>query len=312
MPDYRLQPAVAGMDWPMADSDPVVLAAPGQRGIIRWIGPIISLGIIAVAADAFRGVDLDQIKAILPRTPTFWLVFAAAYLAQPVADFVIFRRLWRIPAAGFAALVRKFISNEVLLGYSGELYFYSWARRHSRIVGAPFGAVKDVAILSALIGNAITLAMFCAAWPMLMRLHLGIEGRTLFTSIGVVLVSSLVVMVLRGRLFSLPRAQLGFVAVVQLARVVGATALSALMWSLVLPTVPLLYWLMLATLRLLILRLPLVPNKEVVFAGAAVMMVGFEPGIAPLMAMVAGLFVGAHLIIGTGLVIADLAGWDRA
>lgn len=296
----------------MAVSDPVTIApATTERGIIRWIGPVISLAIIAMAADAFRAVDFAQIKAIVPRTPLFWIVFTAAYLVQPAADFAIFRRLWRIPASGFAALVRKFISNEVLLGYSGELYFYSWARRHSVIVGAPFGAVKDVAILSALVGNVVTLVMVVLAWPMLTTLKLGIEGSTLFTSIGVVLVSSLVLMLLRARLFSLPRPQLAYVAAVQVARVIAATALTGLMWSLALPSVPLLYWLMLSTLRLLILRLPLVPNREVVFAGAAVVMVGFEPGIAPLMALVAGLFVGLHLILGLALVAADLLGWDR-
>ncbi len=291
----------------------------GQRGWLRWLGPLLSLAIVGVAASHFRGSDFPRIAALVPRSPLFWLVFALAYLAQPLMDFVIFRRLWRIPAAGFAALVRKYISNEVLLGYSGELYFYTWARRRATIAGgpagaiatgAPFGAIKDVAILSALVGNFVTLTMFLLAYPTLEKLNMGLSGRTLFTSIAVLLGSSLVVMLLRGRVFSLPRRDLIFVAAMQLIRVLAATALLAVMWSLVLPQVEFVYWLMLATLRLLISRLPLMPNKDVVFAAAAVLIVGAASGIAPLMALMAGLLIVTHIAVGGLLVASDLLGLE--
>ena len=313
MHDVRLR--AAGADWVTAT--PAAPEAP--RGWLRWVGPLVSLAIVVAAANHFRGSDFHRIAALVPRTPAFWLVFALAYFAQPIMDFVIFRRLWRIPAAGFPALVRKYISNEVLLGYSGELYFYTWARRRATVeggpagairTGAPFGAIKDVTILSALVGNAVTLAVFIFAYPALGRLDLGLSGRTLLTSIAVLLGSSLVVMVLRGRVFSLPRAELAFVAAMQLVRVVGATALLAVMWSLVLPAVPFVDWLMLTSLRLLISRLPLVPNKDVVFAGVAVLIVGASSGIAPLMAMMAGLLIVAHVLVGGVLVASDLLGLE--
>jgi len=78
---------------------------------------------------------------------------------------VIFRRLWRIPAEGAVALARKYVGNELLLGYIGEAYFYAWARQRAPLVGAPFGAIKDVAILSAMVGNAATIAIMAAAYP---------------------------------------------------------------------------------------------------------------------------------------------------
>lgn len=290
------------------------------QSIIRWLGPLVSLAIVGVAANHFRGSDWHRIAALVPHSPLFWLVFALAYFAQPIMDFVIFRRLWGIPASGFPALVRKYISNEVLLGYSGELYFYAWARRRATLPGgpagaitsgAPFGAIKDVAILSALIGNAVTLVMFVFAYPTLERLNMGLSGKTLFTSIAVLLGSSLVVMLLRGRVFSLPRAQLAFVAGMQLIRVLGSATLLAIMWSLVLPAIPFVYWLMLTTLRLLISRLPLIPNKDVVFAGVAVLIVGAASGIAPLMAMMAGLLIIVHIAVGGILVATDLLGLEK-
>lgn len=315
----RLSPAGAGPGW-TAPAD-----EPPAKSVLRWVGPLVSLAIVAVALNSFRGTDFHRIWTLVPSSPRFWFIFVLAYFTQPIMDFVIFRRLWRIPAAGFLALVRKYISNEVLLGYSGELYFYTWARRRATVAdgqpggigsgairtGAPFGAIKDVTILSALVGNFVTLAVFAAAYPTLEKLNIGLSGRTLFTSIAVLLGSSLAVMLLRGRVFSLPRSQLAFVAAMQLIRVLGATGLLALMWSLVLPAVPFIYWLMLTSLRLLISRLPLIPNKDVVFAGVAVLIVGGGSGIAPLMAMMAGLLIVVHVAVGGALAASELLGLER-
>ena len=51
------------------------------------------------------------------------------------------------------------------------------------------------------------------------------------------------------------------------ARIAATIGLSALLWHLILPSVALGWWLLLATLRQLVSRLPLVPNKDVVFDG---------------------------------------------
>ncbi len=152
--------------------------------------------------------------------------------------------------------------------------------------------------------------MFVVAYPTLGQLHLGLSGRTLFISVAVLLGSSLAVMLFRGRVFSLPRSQLLFVAAMQLIRVLGTTGLLALMWSLVLPQIAFVYWLMLATLRLLISRLPLISSKDVLFAAAAVLIVGAGSGIAPLMAMMAALLIVGHVVVGGVLVASDLLGLE--
>jgi hypothetical protein len=160
-------------------------------------------------------------------------------------------------------------------------------------------------------GNAATLAMVLAAWPFANLLPLGGHGHELTLSFAVVMVSSGVVMLFRGRLFSLPRAELRFIFAAQIARIMVTTALSALMWHLVLPDVALSWWLMLATIRLLISRLPFLPNKDVVFAGLAVVLVGHELDIAALLTMLAGVILIAHLVVGTGILAGHFAQQGR-
>ena len=291
-----------------ADPSPLPTA---ERGWAWWLGAAISFGVLVAVIYELRTVDFGQVRAMLPTSPAFWLVFVISYLSAPAADWIIYRRLWRIPASGFAALVRKLIGNELLFGYVGELYLYTWARARTGMTSAPFGAIKDTAILSAMTGNAVTLAMLALAYPLLGTLHLGVDGETLLTSVAVVLASSSVVLFFRKKLFSLPRNDLYFVTGVHLLRIVLTTGLGALAWHLALPGVDLQWWLMLAALRLLLSRLPLLPNKDIVFAGLAVFLIGHDAEIGALMTMMASLILATHIGLGLVLVLAEAVGWKR-
>ena len=259
----------------------------------------ISLALLVAVAFQFRDLDLAGLLRLLPRSPVFWLAFAGYYLALPISEWVIYRRLWQFPAAGFGALLRKLVSNELLLGYLGEAQFYAWARGRGTVDEAPFAAIKDITILSALTGNLATLVMLALAWPFVSAGQLGLQGQTAFAALGVVLLTSLAILLFRQKLFTLPRRELWFISAVHLVRIAAVLLLSAVMWNAVLPAVALTLWLVLATLRQLISRLPLMPNKDVVFAGITVLLLGNSAQVAALMAMMAVLLLVTHLAVGT-------------
>jgi len=282
-----------------------------NRNWQKWLSATVSVLLLAAVARQLGHLDRAALLASIPSGPGFWLALAAYYLALPASEWIIFRRLWRLPAAGFAALLRKLVSNEILMGYSGELSFYGWARRHSKLTAAPFGAIKDVSILSALAGNIATLAMMAGAWPIVTRLHAGLRLGDVALSIAAVLIVSIAVGLFNRRIFSLPAAQLRFVLAVHLGRIAATTLLSGLLWHCALPDVPLTLWFVLAALQLLVTRLPFVPNKDLVFANAALLIVGAGSDVGRLMAIVAGLILAIHLLIGLLLAAADLAGQAR-
>jgi hypothetical protein len=268
---------------------------------------LVSLALLIVVAAQFRGMDLGHIVHMIPASPLFWAVFVAWYLAGPVSEWIIYRRLWHIPLSGVAALMRKMVTNELLLGYLGEAQFYAWVRSRRQLAAAPFGAIKDVTILSALTGNVTTIIMLAIAWPLVFSGRIGLGMQSTFVSLGVVLASSFVMLLLRQKLFTLPRRELWFVAALHLARIAAKIGLGALLWHLVLPQVSVGLWLVLSTLRMLVSRLPLVPNKDVVFAGIAVILLGQHVEVASLLAMLGGLVLAAHLCVGANFAAADLA-----
>lgn len=275
----------------------------------RWLtvlSALLTVAMVAVVVVKLGQLDWGHVLALLPASPVFWLVFAATYLSVPVSDWAIFRRLWHLPVGGLAALLRKQVYNEIVLGYLGETYFYTWARRQKGLNEAPFAAVKDVTILSALSGNLFTLLLVGGLWPKLGRALLGFGTREVYLSLAVVMVIPLALLLVRRRVFSLPPRDLRFVFIVQMLRNAGRTALLALLWHLVLPDVELIWWLYLATLRQLVSRLPLVSNKDLIFAGLAVLLLGRQANISAVMAMTAALFVAAHLLVAAVLLKGEL------
>ena len=275
---------------------------------LRWTGPILSIAIIIVVARFLGRSDLMALRELLPTSVIFWLGMALLLSIQPIADYIIFRGLWPLPlGGGLAALLRKSASNELLFGYSGELQFYLWARRNASIPGSPFGAVRDVAVLSALAGNIVTLALLLAAIAVPGPLEFGAMNVHILWS-GVFLVaSSVVVMLFRHRLFAVSRAQFWRIAAIHTARSIAVTVMFGLLWAMVMPGVSLGWWLLLSAARQFVTRLPFLPNKDLVFAGLAAGMLRDVPNIADTVALVAGVVFAGQVVIGAALAIADLA-----
>jgi hypothetical protein len=282
----------------------------GDRVAAPWLrraGPLLSVLILFVVADALGRRDLNSLWHMTPATLWFWVGAAVFLSIQPVADFLIFRGLWPIPMSGLGALFRKSASNELLFGYSGELQFYLWARRHASVPGSPFGAVRDVAVLSALAGNVVTIALLLAAIALPGPLEFGAMSPHVLWS-GVLLVaSSMAVMLFRRRLLAVSRAQFWRIGAIHLVRSLAMTAMIGLLWAMVVPGVSPGWWLLLAAGRQFVTRLPFLPNKDVVFAGLAAGMLHGAPDVAETVALVAGVIFVGQVAIGAALALADLA-----
>lgn len=271
-----------------------------------WLSGLLSLAFVCTIVWKIRDFGFAQSLKTLPTGLTFWLAFAGYYLALPSSEWFIFRRLWKIPFAGFVALLRKMVSNEVLLGYSGEVYFYTWARARANLATAPFGAIKDVSILSALAGNFITLLMMIAASPLVGTVAPQFHAKAVLLSAGAMLGVSMLVLFFRSRVFSLQNVQLRGIFAIHIARLVVTTILSGVMWHVALPDVSLAWLILLATLQLLVTRLPFVPNKELVFASLAIFLIGNDGTVATLIAVIASCILATHLLLGAILTCGEL------
>ena len=97
------------------------------------------------------------------------------------------------------------------------------------------------------------------------------------------------------RVFSLQRRALWEVFGIHCARLVAGSTLIALAWHYALPDVSIGMWLFLAAGRLLVSRLPFVPNKDLLFANFAIILIGQDRALSDLVAFTAALMLVAHV-----------------
>jgi hypothetical protein len=74
----------------------------------------------------------------------------------------------------------------------------------------------------------------------------------------------------------------------------------AMAWHLAMPQISVGIWLLLSAARLLAWRLPLVPNKELLFANFAILVIGQGQALSELMALIAALTLCVHVALIAG------------
>jgi len=287
---------------PMRDAQGRDLAGlePFQGLRRRWptlLGSVVSIAMVAVLAYELFDGGLADLMRTLPDSPGFYFAFLLMYAAPVTFDWIIFRRLWRIPTSGVGALVKKRIANDVVLGYSGEAYFYAWARQRMRMIAAPFGAVKDVSILSAQAGNLLTLVAMAIALPFASGVLTPDELRGVGWAAAITVAISLPFILFSKRVYSLPGRELWWVFAMHCARILGGSFALAWAWHFAMPGVAFSTWAFLVAIRLLVTRLPFVPNKDLLFANIAIILIGQGTDMSELMALTAAMALLLHVAL---------------
>lgn len=238
--------------------------------LLRWG---FLAGVVAYLLVRLSDIGWAEVWRALPATPWFYLLFLANFLLLPLSELLIYRLLWGVPLwRHLGVFVRKRVYNSAVVGYSGEVYMFMWARER---FGLPekqvLLSIKDSTVLSSL-ASALVTALLLAAF--VATGQAGVIDRTISRDTGwtiaLVLAALFVLPLLvrfRRKIITAPPASAAAVFAIHLARVFGVVALQALQWSVVLPDVPLKVWIIFLTAQMVISRLPLLPNRDLLFLG---------------------------------------------
>jgi hypothetical protein len=262
------------------------LKAPAQAFYARWgkfLRPLLRYGVplvlLLLVGIGLTHVGWANIYDARPTAIAFYLVVLLPFFVQPVADFFIYRNL--LSDGGVMPLsifLRKRYMNNIMLDYSGEFYFFLWARKNLKIKDSTLlHAVKDSSVLSASAGLIVL-------WVMLLTLIVaGIvkipvvsRGTWWLVAAGSLpLVFAAALFLGHKKLTQTSRKNMVITFVIHFLRALTVMGLEYLIWlfSAALPSSG--DCLKFVALRLLVTRLPLVPNKELVFVGVGVAAAGF-------------------------------------
>lgn len=252
----------------------------GQR--VRKVGSwVFVAGVVAWLAYQLADIGWAEVWTSRPRTPWFYVLWALLYFQLPFVEAGIYRAVWGVPVRDvLVPLFRKRALNHDVASYSGEAFFFAWARKRLSLSdGQIAGTLKDNAIASSLGSWTAVLTLVVtflltghiAAGDLLgdanlLYVALGVGGTAVLIGLGVYF---------RRTLLTLPPRTVGGLFTVHVGRfLVLNYVLRILQWAVVLPAVPLSTWATMLAVKSLIGRLPLIPSRDLVSTGAVLGMAG--------------------------------------
>ena len=286
------------------DLDPGFLArlsaSPAGRFatlLLRWGIPLALLVIIGRRLTELGWAGIWRAR---PVNAGFYVLLVAQFFLQPFGDYCVYRSLWRDQMPPLAVILRKRLMNTFMLDYSGEAYFFLWAQRNVRLPTARIAhAIKDSNLLSG--GAGLAMVFILAAILLAFGgLHLPVlpGSKWLYVLIGTVpLVLCAVLIVAHRKVTVLDRRELATIFAIHFTRACLVLAIEFGLWQLSGALPGWIASLQFVTLRLVITRLPVVPNKDLIFVGAGLAAAGAAHAALTPVATVLVILAAADLIL---------------
>ncbi len=284
---------------------------------LRWL---FVGGIVAYLAYELTTIGWGEVARSLPATPWFYVLLLLMYGTLPLTEAVLYGTAWGARYRDLLpVLFRKRVLNNDVLGYSGEAYFYLWARRETNLgTGTVLRTVKDNVVISSVASTSVAFGLlavfFLTGQIELLRQYLPSGAYTLGAGVAVLIILVSVVVAFRRSLLSLPSSLLGLFAAGHFVRFVLNNGLQVTQWAVVIPEVPAGTWITLLALHIVIQQAPFVPSRGLVFMSAGVGLSGpLQIPEAPLASMLLAqslLDRGLNFLVYTGTTAAEAVGDD--
>jgi len=248
--------------------------------LARWKLPIRAVfmaGMIGFIAWQLWQIGPGALAAEIPTNPLFYLLYWAGFCILPASETQIYRRIWpAAPRVPFRVFLRKRVLNDVVLGYSGDVWFGLWARMR---LGIPdrrlLAGIKDAGLLSGAASMVLTalvvLAFVLRGDSDTLAQSAGLGGQAdLWFGLAAFVLIALLVVRFGGRALWIERATAIKVFGINISRICLVNLVQLTQWSIVLPLVPFETWLLFIAVQMLINQLPFVPNRDLLFLAAGV------------------------------------------
>ncbi|MEM8599756.1 MAG: hypothetical protein AAGF99_07540 [Bacteroidota bacterium] len=247
-----------------------------QKPLTTWGQRILSALVIGLLVYQLLQVGIGEVVRALPTSPLFYVLLVAGYVLLPLFEAIIYRVVWGVPAGrGVWLMLKKRVYNQHLVDYSGEAFLYAWARTATdKPDRALFRDVRDVNILSnlsSLVFAALLLGGLVVSGVVSLEAIFGSQRTQTWIGGALVLVFvGALVVTFRRFIFSMRPSMAWRVFGLHATQVVLLHVLRVWQWEAGVPEVPWSVWLPLLCASVVVDRLPLLPNKDLLFVGAGV------------------------------------------
>jgi len=270
------------------------------KTVLKWIQRVINVGVLLWLAFELTEIGWTEVWKALPTQPLFYLLFLGMFFQLPLFEILIYRITWTFDALKSVPIfLLKSVYNKDVLGYSGEVYFFLWARnRLDHGSTEVFKIIKDNNIISSVASTLFSLALLSVfLFTDQIKILERIAGQNqIYFYAGILLVVIAILLFIRFRHFviSMPLNSAYKIFFIQIFRLFLIQVFNLLMYYIVLPDTPLYVWFTYIAVEIILSRIPFLPNRDLIFTGMGITM---AEGLMVSPSAIAGLMV-ARAVLG--------------
>lgn len=265
---------------------------PSGQSLLKWTQRIFLLLVLFWLFWQVSRIGWSSVWHSLPTQSAFYLLFLLVYFQLPFFEVMVYRSVWTFPLKrAIPIFLLKRIYNSDLLGYSGEVYLYVWARRQLKMADRKiFMTIKDVNILSSLASTIVAfglLALFLFTDQIkLIDQLLGENDLYFWGGVALTILLALLLIRFRRYVIGIPQKKAFRIFGIHFFRLILLQFLNVLIYYVVIPDAPFHVWFTLLSMEIILSRIPFLPNRDLVFAGLSI---GVAQGLAVTQSEIAGI-----------------------
>lgn len=247
-----------------------------KRGklLLKIFQYIFVAGILAYLINQLTEIGWGRVWQSLPTTPWFYVLFLFLYFALPISEQFIYGTSLNFSfSEGLSVFIQKKIYNTDVLGYSGEAYFFVWARKHlEESDGYILKIIKDNNIISSITSTlvaAILLSIFLYIGQINLREIFNFDSSYFYVFAAVVVVSIIALVYFRKYVISMPFDVASKIFGIHLLRLIFVYSVEIFQWMIVIPEIPIYIWFTYMSIKIISTRIPFLPSRDLLFIGAS-------------------------------------------
>lgn len=256
-----------------------------ERGkkIQKWSQRIINLVVLSWLVYQLSNIGWLDVWQALPTQPLFYVLFLILFIQLPLFEIFIYRLTWYFNALqSIPIFFIKRVFNKDIMGYSGEVYFFTWA---TKILGIKkteaFQIIKDNNIISSVASTLMSIGLLSIFFfTNQIKIIDWIANQNLMYVVGgIIAVIALLIFFIKFRhlVISMPSKTALQIFGLQMGRLLLVQTLNLFMYYVVLPTVPLYIWFTYIAIEIILSRIPFLPSKDLIFVGIGISIAGSLP-----------------------------------
>lgn len=252
------------------------IKTPLARLILKWGRRLFVIGILTYMIFKFSEIGWAKLFHSLPVNIWFYVIYIPLFFILPISEIFIYRVLWTVPRKKlWTALLVKKVFNHDILGYSGEVFLFWWARQQLKLKDSRIiRDIKDNNVISVVVSMLATLTallLFLSTNPDIFnKWYKKVpNSQWIFIGISLVIIGALIYK-FRSRIFSLPLKTSMSIFSIHLIRHLIVFILQVYQWHVVLPNIPMYVWFTFMAVLMTVTRLPFLPNVDLLFLSISI------------------------------------------